>query len=187
MEDRDILECFFERKETAITEVTNTYGSYCAAVAGRILSAEEDIQEVLNDTWLRAWNAIPPEKPDNLKLYLARITRNLSFDRFRRQSRQIRGSGELTLALEELNECIAGGVSPEALLEEKELRQAVNQFLGTLKKRDRQIFLLRYYYVETTEDIARRYAIRPALVRTVLSRTRNKLHAYLTKEGFLHG
>lgn len=187
MEDSEILQAFFNRDEGAISAVSEAYGGYCAAVAGRILDTPEDVEEVLSDTWLRAWNAIPPERPENLKLYLARITRNLSFDRFRTLSRGKRGGGEIILALQELSECLAAPGLPEEKLEAEELRGAVNRFLAALPQRDRSVFLLRYFYLESMEAIAKRYGIRTTLVRTILSRTRKKLKHYLIKEGFLNG
>lgn len=186
MEDAQIIQAFFNRDESAITAVQSAYGSYCAAVARNILNDPADVEEVLSDTWLRAWNSIPPQKPGNLKLYLARITRNLSCDRFRTQTRGKRGGGETDLALHELAECIPGPGQPEDLLEAEALRRAVNAFLAALPRRDRNVFLLRYFYIEPTESIARRCGIRPGLVRTILSRTRKKLKTYLEKEGFLN-
>lgn len=185
MTDNEILSLYLSRKEAAITATRDTYGSYCAAVARNILDNPQDVEEILSDTWLRAWNTIPPQNPGNLKLYLARITRNLSFDRFRSQTREKRGSGEMTLALEELSECIPAHDNPEAVVSAKELESAINTFLHTLPQRDRSIFLLRYFYVEPMDAIARRYGIRPGLVRTILSRTRKRLNAYLIKEGYL--
>lgn len=185
MEDEKIIELFFARKEAGIAAVRDAYGCYCAQVARKVLTAEEDVEEVLSDTWLKAWNSIPPNRPGNLKLYLARITRNLSFDRFRTQSRDKRGGGETALALQELSECIPSPGRPGERMEAQQMMQAVNSFLDSLSRRDRGIFLLRYFYMESTERIARRYGIRDALVRTSLSRTRRKLKAYLIKEGWL--
>lgn len=185
MEDT-ILNLLHSRDESSIRQMEDHYGPYCSRIARNILEDPEDVEEIISDTWLRAWNSIPPAKPDNLKLYLGRITRNLAFDRFRSQARKKRGGGETMTALEELAECIGTAEGPEAVVEAKELQKAVNAFLATLPKRDRQIFLLRYFYTETTEAIANRYAIRPALVRTVLSRTRKKLKAHLIKEGFIN-
>lgn len=187
MEDAQILQLFFDRNEDAITQTRNAYGTYCASVARRILDDGSDVEEILNDTWLRAWNSIPPEKPESLKLYLARIARNLSFDRFRSQNREKRGGGIVTVALDELRECIGESASPESALETKELQKAVNRFLSTLPKRDRGIFLLRYFYLESTRTIAGRYAIQEDLVRAILSRTRKKLKQYLIKEGLING
>ena len=185
MEDEKIIEQFFARKESAITAVRDTYGSYCARIAGNILDSEEDVDEILNDTWLKVWNSIPPQHPENLKLYIARIVRNLSFDRFRSRNREKRGGGEPVLALQELAECIPSPDRPEEKLEAAQLNRAVSAFLEPLPLRDRKIFLLRYFYVESTEEIAARLGIRPTLVRTSLSRTRKKLKTHLSKEGWL--
>lgn len=187
MEDTQILQLFLARDEEAIVQTRNTYAAYCASVARRILDDGSDVEEILSDTWLRAWNSIPPAKPESLKLYLARITRNLSFDRFRSQNREKRGGSAVTVALEELRECSDPSASPELTLEQKELNLAVNSFLGTLPKRERGIFLLRYFHLESTQAIARRYGLREDHVRTLLSRTRKKLKQYLIKEGLIHG
>lgn len=182
MEDARIIALYHDRDEAAIRETSEKYGAYCAAIAGNILDAPEDVEEVLSDTWLRAWNSIPPERPGNLKLYLARIARNLSFDRFRGQCRQKRGGGELTLALEELSGCLPAPGQPGDRLAERELQDAVNRFLGTLPERERGIFLWRYFFAEDCHTIARRCGIRETAVRTVLSRTRKKLKEFLQKE-----
>lgn len=184
MEEQTILTSLFNREESAISQMQQTYGPYCASIARNILDNDQDVEEILSDTWLRAWNSIPPAKPAYLKLYLARITRNLSFDRFRTQSREKRGNGETALALHELSECIGSG-SPEEILEAEELRNGLNRFLSTLPQRDRQIFLLRYFHLLSAEAIARRISLRPDNVRAILSRTRRKLRQFLHKEGLL--
>lgn len=182
MEDTDIIYLYLQRDERAIEETARKYSGYCAGIAGNILNAPEDIEEVLSDTWMRAWSTIPPEQPAHLKLYLARIARNLSYDRFRGQSRSKRGGGTITVALEELAECIPASGQPGDALNAKELRDAVNRFLGTLQDRDREIFLRRYFRVEDTAVIAKDLKLRETGVRTVLSRTRKKLKKYLEKE-----
>lgn len=184
MEDAQILDAFWNRDEVAISAAEETYGRYCASIAGNILDCAEDVEEILSDTWLRAWNSIPPQRPDNLKLYLARITRNLSYDRFRTQTREKRGGGEIAVALHELSDCIPSSGQPGDRLDAEELREAINCFLATLPHRDRSVFLLRYFYAEPIEAIASRYGIRVGLVRTILSRTRKKLKNYLIKEDF---
>lgn len=184
MEDQQIIALYFDRDEQAIAATKEKYGGYCAAVAGNILDAPEDIEEVLSDTWLNTWNSIPPQKPENLKLYLARIARNLSFDRFRSQSREKRGGSQIILALEELSQCIPGSSHPGQALEAKELSAAINAFLSTLPRRDRVIFLRRYFYTQSFEEIAAAAGISQGAVRTSLSRTRKKLKHYLEKEGF---
>lgn len=186
MEQQAILTSLYDREETAISQMAQDYGPYCAAIARNVLDNPEDVEEILNDTWLHAWNSIPPAKPANLKLYLARITRNLSFDRFRTQTREKRGSGEVCLALEELSDCIGTAANPENIVEADELRQSLNHFLSTLPLRDRQIFLLRYFHLQTADEISKRCTIRPDHVRTILSRTRKKLKYHLIKEGLLN-
>lgn len=182
MEDREIIALYIARDEQAVALTAEKYGSYCAAIAGNVLDSAEDVEEVVSDTWLRTWNAIPPDLPGNLKLYLARIARNLSYDKFRTQCRQKRGGGELTLALEELSGCVPGPGQPGDRLEGQELQEAVNRFLGTLKETDRKIFLRRYFLVEAHAAIARDLCIRETAVRTSLSRTRKKLKEFLQKE-----
>lgn len=184
MEDTQIIALYFSRDEQAITETKAKYGGYCVSVAKNILDAPEDIEEVLNDTLLRVWNSIPPQRPENLKLYLARIARNLSFDRFRSQSREKRGGSQVVLALEELSHCIPSPTHPGTELEAKQLNAAINTFLATLPKRDRAIFLRRYFYTQSFEEISAACGISQGAVRTALSRTRKKLKHYLEKEGF---
>lgn len=185
MDETQIVSLFFARDESAIAAVRDHYGNYCARIAGNILDSPEDVEEVLSDTWFRAWNTIPPQNPHSLKLYLARITRNLAFDRFRTQTRGKRGGAETTVALHELLECIPSPDQPEQQLEARELEQAVNRFLAALPFRDRRVFLLRYFHLESTEAIAVRCGIRSGLVRTILSRTRKKLKTCLEKEGLI--
>lgn len=186
MEDSKILELYFARDEQAITATADKYGGYCASVAGNILDAPEDIEEVLSDTWLKAWNSIPPQRPTSFKLYLARIARNLAFDRFRSQSREKRGGSQIILALEELSHCVPSSSQPGGELEAKELSVAINAFLATLPSRDRVIFLRRYFYTQSFEEIAAAVGTSQGAVRTSLSRTRKKLKHYLIKEGFLY-
>ena len=184
MEDSRIIALYFARDEEAITATREKYGPYCASIAGKILDNAEDIEEVLSDTWLKTWNAIPPQRPDNFKLYLARIARNLSFDRFRSQTCEKRGGSQVILALEELSACVPSLSHPGQILEAKELSAAINRFLTTLPKRDRVIFLRRYFYTQSFDQIANHCGISQSAVRTALSRTRKKLKHHLEKEGF---
>lgn len=186
MEDGQILDLFFAREEAALEEVREKYGAYCAAVAGRILDDRQDVEEVVSDTWLRVWETIPPVRPVSLKLYLARIARNLAFDRFRSKTREKRGGGAVVLALEELRDCAAPGRVGDDL-DVRELRDAVNGFLRSLPRREREIFLLRYFHLDAAHAIARRMGLREDNVRAILSRTRKKLRAFLKKEGLIDG
>ena len=183
MEDTKIIDLYFARNETAITETDQKYGTYCRSIAWNILQNQEDSEECVSDTWLRAWNAMPPEKPNILRQFLAKITRNLSLDRFRADHAQKRGSGEVPLALEELKECVGSG-NPATDAERKLLEELIGQFLQQLSQRDRGVFLRRYFYMESHKDIAARYGMKEANVRLCLSRTRQRLREYLRKEDF---
>ena len=184
MEDQKILELYFARDEQAIAETDRKYGSYCYSVANRILCSKEDSEETVSDTYLRAWNAIPPQRPTFLKLFLAKITRNLAFTRWRKLSAAKRGGGETELVLEELAGCIPGREQIDDGLNAVELAKTIRAFLDTLPDREQDIFLQRYFYVEDPETIARRHKIRQSNVNLILCRTRAKLKTYLKQEGY---
>jgi RNA polymerase sigma-70 factor (ECF subfamily) len=183
MEDKQIIDLYFSRDEQAISETSKKYGSYCHTIAYRILQSLPDAEECVSDTWLRTWNAIPPQKPSVLRQFLAKITRNLSLDRFRAGHAQKRGSGEVPLALEELKECVGTG-DPATEAERTLLAQLIERFLQTLTQRDRGVFLRRYFYMESHKDIAARYGMKETNVRLCLSRTRQKLVLFLREEDF---
>ncbi len=185
MNDEQIVELYWQRDESAIQETCAKYGAYCMTVAENILSCREDCEECVNDTWLRAWNAIPPQKPEILRLFLAKITRNLSLDRWKAKAAAKRGRGEIDLALEELGECLAGSMSVEDTVSGKELAGSVNQFMLKLPEREADIFLRRYFFVEPVAAIAGRYGMKESNVLVILSRTRRKLKIHLEKEGYL--
>ena len=185
MTDERIIELFWQRDESAVSETALKYGSYCRIVAKNVLGSLEDCEECLNDTWLRAWNSIPPQRPQNLKMFLAKIARNLAFDRYRKQSAEKRGGGETSLILEELSECISSGNNVENTVLSKEIGVAINKFLGTLSERDRNIFVRRYFFSEATETIAKKYALSANNIMVILTRTRKKLKEYLTGEELL--
>ena len=185
MTDREIISLFEKRNEKAIAEVTRKYGDYCYSVAVRILGSALDAEECVNDTWLAVWNKIPPEKPENLGAYLARITHHIAVARLRRISADRRGGGEIELVFEELDECLPDRADAESPLLAKELASAMNRFYGTLPKRTRDIFIARYYSARPFDEIADAYGTSEANVRLLLSRTRKKLRAYLEKEGLI--
>ena len=185
MEDTEILDLYWKRDERAIAETQNAYGSYCHSIAWRILYDREDADECVNDTWLRAWNAIPPGRPGRLALFLGTITRNLSIDRWKRRKSMKRGKGEMSVSLDELAECIPDTKSTEDAVAAAELERLINSFLHTLSEKDCNIFLRRYWYVEECGAIAGRYSMNLNTVKTSLFRTRARLRSYLEKEGIL--
>ena len=185
MTDERIIELFWQRNETAVKEVSAKYGLYCGVVCRNILKNTQDSDECLNDTWLRAWNSIPPQKPKNLKMFLAKISRNLAIDRDKRQNAVKRGRGETELILEELEACIAHSSNVENNVLSEELGAAINSFLKLLSERDRNIFIRRYFYADTAEKIAKQYALTVNNIMVILTRTRVKLKNYLMEGGLL--
>lgn len=183
MTDEDIISLYFSRSEEAIAATQRKFDGYCRSVIGRILGSPRDVEEILSDTWLRAWLSIPPERPADLKLYLAKIGRNLALNRLR-DGRAAKRGADAEAVLEELSE-VLGTNSTEDLVDAKELQQAVNGFLRRLPERDCSIFVRRCFYAESAQEIAARYSLRPNTVTVSLHRTRKKLREYLLKEGYL--
>ena len=181
MDDKRMIELFFARDERALRESEAAYGKYCRAIAKNILDSDEDADEVFNDTLLRAWNTIPPEEPKSLKVYLGTVTRNLSLDRYRKMTAEKRGGCEVSLCLEEAEEFLAD-TSDE--FEKGELSRLLNDFLRLLPERECDIFVRRYFYCDSTAEIARRFGLREANVLVILSRTRKKLKEALRKGGY---
>lgn len=185
MKDTEILDLYWARDERAIQETQAAYGNYCYSIAWHILYDREDSDECVNDTWLRAWNSIPPNRPGRLALFLGTITRNLSLDRWKKGRTMKRGGGEMTVALDELAECIPDIHGTEDAVEAAELERLINSFLHALPEKDCNIFLRRYWYVEEYGEIAKRYAMNLNTVKTSLFRTRNKLKRFLEREGIV--
>ena len=185
MDDEQIVKLYWDRSEQAISETGQKYGGYCRRIAYNILRNLEDAEESVNDTYWDAWNAMPPHQPSILATFLGKITRRIAIDRWRSLNRMKRGGGEVTLALEELERCIAGGQSPEREIEKKELVQAINRFLDKLPITERRVFLARYWYMDSIQEIAFRFQFSQSKVRSMLFRTRKKLRKHLEKEGYL--
>ena len=185
MEDGQILDLYWARSESAIAETAAKYGGYCYTIAIHILTNNEDAEESVNDTYLAAWNAIPPRRPKLLAPFLGRITRNLAIDRLRTRNRDKRGGGEAALALEELEEVVGGSESPESAALQKELADSINRFLDQLPRTERRVFLLRYWYVEPIADIADKTGFSPSKVTSMLHRIRGNLKKQLMKEELL--
>ncbi len=185
MEDKEIIELYYGRSEAAIEQTATKYGAYCHAIAYNILADEQDSEECVQDSYLKLWNAIPPKRPNCLRSFLGRITRNLALDRWDREKAQKRGGGALPLALDELGECVAGGSGPEAALDRGALTEAINAFLGELSSGARQVFVRRYWYLDSVREIARKTGGTEGSVKTSLSRSRAALRNKLEKEGFI--
>ncbi len=184
MEDSQIIALFLQRSEDAISQTDRKYGGLLRSVAGRILRRAEDSEEIVSDTYLAAWNQIPPEIPKVLKYYLSRITRNLALTRYEYASAQKRAAF-VEVAISELEECIPDtAASPEARAEEKELSQALNRFLSGLGPLDCALFVGRYYYNRNASELGRQQGIRAYQVKYRLKKLRAELKAFWEKEGF---
>lgn len=181
MTDRDIVELFYARDEQAIAVAQEQYGGYCHAVAIRILNSEEDTAECVNDALLKAWDSIPPHRPDCLKTYLAKLTRNTAVDRYRTHHADKRGGGETALVIEELQECLPS--SEESVIDRVALKDLLERFLTSLSATERRVFLRRYWYARSIKDIAREGGMTENNVKVTLHRSRRKLTTYLKKEG----
>ena len=185
MEDKQIIELYNRREETAIEQTAKKYGKYCFSIANNILDNVEDSEECVNDTWWKAWNAIPPTMPTYFRVFLGKITRNLSFDKYRSSHSERRGGGQFAVVLDELAEVVASSCNVEEQFEQSELVKAIDNYLWNLPERDRNIFIRRYFYAEKTSLIAKRYEIKESNVLKILSRTRTKLHIFLKEEDFI--
>lgn len=182
MEDREIIDLFWRRNEDAISALADNYGHRLQRLAKNILSSESDAQECVNDTYLALWNTIPPHKPIPLSTYTFRVCKNIAVSRLRAKKAQKRSGYEV--ALDELSEAI-GTCSLEETISARELGQAIDRFLNTLSKENRVIFLRRYWHGDSVKTIARQFFMTENAISTRLSRIREKLREYLTKEGLL--
>ena len=184
MKDEAIIELYEARSEAALDESGRAYGKYLHAVAYGILRDHGDAEETVNDTLLKAWAAIPPEHPANLKGFLRRITRQLAINRLEQKTAAKRGGGEYALALDELAECIPGSDSGEDIADTIALKDALNRFLRGLPEEQRNVFVRRYWHMESVAEIAAACGISESKVKSMLMRTRNRLRKKLTEEGF---
>ena len=185
MDDNRIIDLYWQRSENAITETDKKYGAYCNTVAFNILQNKEDAEECVNDTWLGAWDAIPPNRPSVLRAFLAKITRNLSINRLEKRMAEKRGGAAVFIVLEELEECIGGQSDIEGIVESHELEELIRRFVRKLPERDSNLFVRRYFFTDSIASIAERYRISENYVMVILSRTRRKLRKELIKEGFV--
>lgn len=184
MEDNQIVDLYWARCEDAIDETDKKYGNFCRRIAFNILYNEGDSRECVNDTYLKAWQSIPPHRPDPLSAFLGKITRNTALNRYKFNRAQLRAPSQMPLALEELRECIPDPKTTEQIIEDMALAKLLNDFLASLPEQTRVIFLQRYWYLCTVQQIAADQGVSVSKVKMTLLRTREKLRQLLEKEGF---
>lgn len=185
MEDARIVALYWDRNEEAITASEDKYGAYCSTISYNITASLEDAEECVNETWLRAWNVIPPDRPVRLTAFFGKIVRNLSLDCLRRKNALRRGGGNVCLALDELEECIPAEHNVEQTVLTGELAKTISRFLKTLTERERKLFLRRYFYLEPMELAARHMKLTPKHASVILYRVRAKLAQELREEGYI--
>lgn len=183
MNDLEIIALFFARQENAISATADKYGNYCHAIAYNILFNNSDAEECVNDTYLGAWNSIPPQRPNNLAAYLGKITRNLALNRYKHNTVAKRGYGQVEIALSELENCISDNTDVEQAVEDSLIVSVINRFLYAHSLKNRNIFIRRYWYLCSIQDIADSYKMSESNVKVLLFRMRNELKKQLEKEG----
>ena len=185
MEDNQILDLYFAREEQAIRETQEKYGGYCYSIAYNILENREDAEESVSDTYLAAWNAMPPRRPSALQAFLGKITRNSAIDRWRKRSAFKRTGGELTVALEELKEVAGDSETPETQALRRELARELTRYLENLDTTRRGVFLCRYWYLDSVGEIAEKTGFSQSKIHSMLHKMRMDLKKQLVKEGLL--
>lgn len=183
MDDRMIVELFWQRSEKAITETSAKYGSFCHSISYRILHNHEDAEECVNDTWLRTWDSIPPRRPAKLSVYLGKITRNLALDRYKNYSAKKRKMTRAAEALEEFSECLSGGDNVSEYIDKLALTELIEGFLSRQTEDRRRIFIRRYWLFDSIREISAAYGISETNISTILQRMRAQLKSELLKEG----
>ncbi len=184
MDDEKIIDLFFDRSEQALREVDAKYGKLCHKISNNILNNREDAEECVNDAYLGIWNAIPPQRPDPLITFLCKIVRNLSIARYRANTAMKRNS-TYDVALSELEDCLASSNTVEAEFEANELSRIIDSFLETLSQENRVIFMRRYWFSDTYEEIAKRVGLTEKNVSVRLTRIRRQLKGYLKEREVL--
>lgn len=184
MDDKNIIQLYWDRNDQAISETAQKYGHYCRAIAKNILNSQEDAEECVNDTYLNAWNSMPTHWPEQLAAFLGKITRNLSFNKYKYNRAKKRGGGEIVLVLDELADCVSDADTIERFIDRQEIIRVVNSFIKELPAKRRNIFVRRYWYADPVSKIAKNYGMSQGSVSKTLERTRKQLKEYLTERGF---
>lgn len=185
MEDNQIIELYWNRSENAISETDKKYSEYCSYIANNILQNKEDSIECLNDVYLNTWNTIPPKRPNVLKLFLAKITRNVAINKYKNLRAKKRNSN-MELVLEELEDCISNNENVENIIEYNELVTLLNEFIEKLPINKKKIFLDRYWYLNSIKDISLKNKISENSVKVILYRLRNELKDFLIERGLIY-
>ncbi len=183
MDDNQIVDLYWVRSESAITESSKKYSRYCRSIAMNILANTEDAEECVNDTFLKAWNSMPQNRPALLSSYLGRITRNLALNIYKKRKAEKRGGGEMELILNELEDCLSSKSSVEDELEMDQIGKLISRFLRKLPEESRTVFVRRYWYSDSIASIAAQYGMSESKVKSILFRCRNKLKLFLESEG----
>lgn len=183
MEDAKIIELYLNRDEDAVSATAEQYGGYLTSIALRILGDYEDALECVNDTYWHTWRTIPPTIPKVLRIFLAKIARNIAFDRYKKSHAAKRVPGNLTAVLEELEEVLPAANTVESHMNQKALSEAISEFLWTLPKEQRQIFVRRYWYCDDLNALCEQFGYSQSKMKSFLFRTRNKMKVYLEQEG----
>ncbi len=183
VEDDKIVDLLFKRDESAVGEMTSKYHKYCYTIAHGILHSDEDAKEAVNDTWIGAWNSIPPNKPERLSTYLGKITRRISLNMWRNSHTAKRKNNQIDMMLDELADSIPSGKSIEDEMENRELGKLINEFLNTIPDIEQKVFVCRYWYADSIAKISEDFGFTQSKVKSMLHRTRKKLRVWLEKEG----
>ena len=183
MDDKKIVDLYWERSETAITKTAEKYGRYCHYIAFNILHNDEDSEECVNDTYLNAWNSMPPHRPSVLKAFLGKLTRNPSLNKYKQLTAEKRANGQIPLIIDELHECLPAIENTESIIDDIVLTNVLNRFLTSLSAEQRKIFMRRYWYMSPVKETATDYRMSESKVKMTLLRSRNELKHLLEKEG----
>ncbi len=183
MDDNQIIELYWKRDQSAICETQHKYGKLCRYVAYNILHNNEDVKECENDTYNKAWEMIPPQRPSILSAFLSKIARNLAIDKYRSKTAKKRGNGQYDIVIDELYECIPVLDNMEHIIEDIVIKDSLNQFLEKLPVKTRKIFMRRYWYMSSIKEIATDFSMSESNIKMTLLRTRKELKTFLEKEG----
>ena len=184
MDDAKIVQLYWDRDEQAIPATADKYGNYCTSIAWNILGNREDAEECANDTYMYAWNSMPPHRPNILSVFLGKLTRNLSLNRYKQNTADKRGGGEVPVVLDEIAELVSDTDSIEQEVDCKVLVKAIDAFLDRLPSVQRSIFICRYWYFDSISGLALRFGMTEGHVSVTLNRLRRKLRNYLSEGGF---